>query len=101
MPTIDLTDEEHAAVTAAIRRAVEDDKFPHAPRLDPLRSPLAKFAAPEQPPSKAPPPARGKKRPSSVKLKALAACAEDLAGRTKSQLRDSRKRAITPGPFRS
>jgi hypothetical protein len=28
MPTIDLTDEEHAAVMAAIRRAVEDDKFP-------------------------------------------------------------------------
>jgi hypothetical protein len=28
MPTIDLTDEEHAAVTAAIRRPVEDDKFP-------------------------------------------------------------------------
>jgi hypothetical protein len=30
MTTIDLTDEEHAAVAAAIRRAVEDDKFPHA-----------------------------------------------------------------------
>jgi hypothetical protein len=45
-----LTDEEHAAVTAAIRRAVEDDKFPRAPLLDPLRSALAKFdpaAAPE------------------------------------------------------
>jgi hypothetical protein len=53
MPTIDLTDEEHAAVTAAIRRAVEDDKFPRAPRLDPLRSALAKLE---------PPPARGKKR---------------------------------------
>jgi hypothetical protein len=43
MPTIDLTDEEHAAIMAAIRRAVEDDKFPHAPRLDPLRSALAKL----------------------------------------------------------
>ena len=68
MPTIDLTDEEHAAVTAAIRRALEDDKFPRAPRLDPLRSALAKLdpaAAPKrQPPPKAPPPARGKKRPS-------------------------------------
>jgi hypothetical protein len=58
MPTIDLTDEEHAAVTAAIRRAVEDDKFPRAPRLDPLRSALAKL----EPPPMAPPPARGKKR---------------------------------------
>ena len=65
MPTIDLTDEEHAAVMAAIRRAVESDKFPRAPRLDPLRSALAKLdkaAAPErQPTPKAPPPAPGKK----------------------------------------
>jgi hypothetical protein len=38
MPTIDLPDDEFAAVTAAIRRAIEDDKFPHAPRLDPLRA---------------------------------------------------------------
>jgi hypothetical protein len=43
MPTIDLTDDELAAVTAAIRRAIEEDKFPHAPRLDPLRSALAKL----------------------------------------------------------
>jgi hypothetical protein len=36
MPTIDLTDDEHAAVTgAAIRRTIEEDKFPHAPRLMP------------------------------------------------------------------
>jgi hypothetical protein len=57
MPTIDLTDDEHAAVTAAIRRLTEEDKFPHAPRLDPLRSALAKFEAP-----KAPPPGQGGKR---------------------------------------
>ena len=37
VPTINLTDDELAAVTAAIRRAIEDDRFPHAPRLDPLR----------------------------------------------------------------
>jgi hypothetical protein len=37
MPTIDLPDDELAAVTAALRRLIEDDKFPHAPRLDPLR----------------------------------------------------------------
>ena len=43
MPTIDLTDAEHAAVTALIRRAIEQDKFPLAPRLDPLRSALAKL----------------------------------------------------------
>jgi hypothetical protein len=31
MPTIDLPDDELAAVTAALRRLIEDDKFPHAP----------------------------------------------------------------------
>ena len=43
MPTIDLTDDEHAAVTALIRRVIEEDKFPRAPRLDPLHSALAKL----------------------------------------------------------
>ena len=43
MPTIDLTDAELAAVTAAIRYAIETDRFPRAPRLDPLRSALAKL----------------------------------------------------------
>ena len=43
MPTFDLTDDELAAVTAAIRRAIETDRFPRAPRLDPLRSALAKL----------------------------------------------------------
>jgi hypothetical protein len=38
VPTIDFTDDELAAVTAAIRRAIEDDRLPHAPRLDPLRA---------------------------------------------------------------
>ena len=71
MPTIDLPDDELAAVTAAVRRAVEDDKFPHAPRLDPLRAALGRLeaAAPEPAPKrnpaesagfpqKAPPPAK-------------------------------------------
>jgi hypothetical protein len=48
MPTINLTDDELAAVTATVRRAIENDRFPHAPRLDPLRAALGKFeAAPE------------------------------------------------------
>ena len=60
MRTIDLPADELAAVTAAIRRAIEDDRFPHAPRLDPLRAALGKFeAAPEPTPlPKAPPPAK-------------------------------------------
>ena len=62
--TISLTDDELAAVTAAIRRAIEDDRYPHAPRLDPLRAALGKFeAAPEPTPlPKAPPPAKADKR---------------------------------------
>jgi hypothetical protein len=47
--TINLTDDELAAVAAAIRRAIEDDKFPHAPRLDPLKAALAKMEAELQP----------------------------------------------------
>jgi hypothetical protein len=45
MPTIDLPDDELAALIAAIRRAVEDDRYPRAPRLDPLRAALARFEA--------------------------------------------------------
>jgi hypothetical protein len=45
MPSIDLTDEELAGVTAAIKRAVENDRFPLAPRLGPLRSATATAAA--------------------------------------------------------
>jgi hypothetical protein len=45
MPTINLTDDEYAAVRAAIRRAIEDDRFPRASRLDPLRAALAKLDA--------------------------------------------------------
>ncbi len=63
MPTINLTDDELAAVTAAIRRAVEDDRFPRAPRLDPLRAALGKLEAAPEPaaPPKAQPPAKDKR----------------------------------------
>jgi hypothetical protein len=66
MPTIDLTDDELAAVTAAIRRLIDEDRFPHAPRLDRLRSALAKLDAapkltPDPPLPKTPPPTRGGK----------------------------------------
>ena len=52
MPTIDLTDAELAALTALIRRAIEQDRFPHAPRLDLLRAALAK-TRPQSPAPKA------------------------------------------------
>jgi hypothetical protein len=45
MPTIDLPADELAAVTAAIRGGIEGDRYPHAPRLDPLRAALGKFEA--------------------------------------------------------
>jgi hypothetical protein len=64
VPTINLTADELAAVTAAIRRAFEGDRFPHAPRLDPLRAAVGKFDAETKPTPhpKAPPPAEADKR---------------------------------------
>ena len=61
VPTINLADDELTAVTAAIRHAIEDDRFPHAPRLDPLRAALGKFEAASKeprPPATADKPAR-------------------------------------------
>jgi hypothetical protein len=58
MPTVDLTDAELAAIMEAIRRLIEVDRFPLAPRLDPLRSALAKLEKPipdPQPPKAAQP----------------------------------------------
>jgi hypothetical protein len=54
-----------ASPDAAIRRAIKDDRFPHAPRLDPLRAALGKFDAAAPEPTalpKAPPPAKADKR---------------------------------------
>jgi hypothetical protein len=45
MPKVDLPDDELAAVTAAIRQTIADDKYPHAPRLDPLKAALARLKA--------------------------------------------------------
>jgi hypothetical protein len=64
VPTIDLPADELAAVAAAIRGVIEDDKFPHAPRLDPLRAALARLDAATKPAPhpKAAPPAKADKR---------------------------------------
>jgi hypothetical protein len=45
VPTIDLPDDEIAAVTAAIRGAIEDAKYPLSPRLDALKAALARLDA--------------------------------------------------------
>jgi hypothetical protein len=63
MPTIDLPDDELAAVTAAIRGAIEGDRFPHAPRLDPLRAALARLEAAAEPTGQ--PKARRQLKPTS------------------------------------
>jgi hypothetical protein len=65
MPTIDFTDDEYAAVTAAIRRAIEDDPVSSRPATRSTAA-LAKFDAepkltPEPPLPKTPPPTRGGK----------------------------------------
>ena len=52
MPKPDLTDDELAAVVAALRKLIDEDKFPLSPRLRPLRSALAKLDPPKP---KAPP----------------------------------------------
>ena len=64
MPTIDLTDDEYAAVTAAIRRAIEESGF-RAPRLPAARGARKVRRSPSQPkppPPKTPPAVRGDKR---------------------------------------
>jgi hypothetical protein len=53
MPTIDLTDEECAAVIYALNATINRDHFPHSPRLTPFRSALVKFDS--VPPDRAPP----------------------------------------------
>ena len=61
VPTIDLPADELAAVTAAIRGLIEGDRYPHAPRLDPLRAALAKLDPATPPPNE--PPTSGKPAP--------------------------------------
>ena len=43
MPTIDLTDAEFDALRAAVRRAIDEERYPHAPRLAPLKSAFVKL----------------------------------------------------------
>lgn len=41
--TLDLTDEEVTALALYLRRKLDDERFPAAPRLDPLKTILAKL----------------------------------------------------------
>jgi hypothetical protein len=70
VPVIDLPNDELAALTKALRRLIKSDKYPHAPRLDPLRAALARLDAEAKggqntqliSDPKAPPPAKADKR---------------------------------------
>jgi len=44
MPAIELSPEETAAVVAALRKLINEDQFPYAPRLKPLKDALAKLS---------------------------------------------------------
>jgi hypothetical protein len=59
MPTINLTDDELDALVEALRRTIDDDKFPLATRLLPLRAALAKLEAAQ---NEKPQPATPKRR---------------------------------------
>ena len=54
MPKIDLADDELVAVIATIRGVIEDDRFPLAARLVPLRAALARLEAAAGPTPKTP-----------------------------------------------
>jgi hypothetical protein len=60
VPTINLADDELAAMTAAVWRAIEDDPFPHAPRLDPL---CAALGSSTRRPQSRPRPRRPRRQP--------------------------------------
>ena len=48
--TLDLTDEEAVALTKHLRQAIDYARCPLAPRLDPLKSVLAKLDPPKPKP---------------------------------------------------
>jgi hypothetical protein len=53
--TLDLTDEEAAALARYLRQKLDDERFPFAPGLDPLKGILAKLEPPAPRPEPLPP----------------------------------------------
>jgi hypothetical protein len=43
MPKFDLSEEEHAAIVALVRRTLLEDRYPLSPRMAPLRAAFAKL----------------------------------------------------------
>jgi hypothetical protein len=56
MPNLVLTDDEHAALLRLVKQALDTDRYPLPPRLEPLKAILAKVAS--QPVRESPPPPR-------------------------------------------
>jgi hypothetical protein len=54
--TLDLTDDEAAALVQLLRRTINDDPYPRAPRLTPLKVILAKLDPPLPSPDEPLPP---------------------------------------------
>jgi hypothetical protein len=52
---LELTDDEERALVRLLHHAIDDDPFPHAPRLDPLKTILAKLEPPAPKPEPLPP----------------------------------------------
>ena len=46
--SLDLTDEEHTVLLRLVKHAIDEDRFPYAPRLDPLKAIMAKLALPSK-----------------------------------------------------
>ncbi len=54
---LDLTDEEAEALTTCLRLTIQDDSYPMAPRVGPLKNVLFKLdPMPQQRPIRSPPP---------------------------------------------
>jgi hypothetical protein len=53
--TLDLTGDEAAALARCLRHVIEDDRFPLAPRLEPLKAILGKLDPPKPQPEPLPP----------------------------------------------
>ena len=53
--TLDLTDDEAAALTKHLRQALDEARYPLAPRLDPLKAVLAELEPPARQPERLPP----------------------------------------------
>jgi hypothetical protein len=52
--TLDLTDEEQAALIELLRRAIDEARYPLSPRLDPLKAILEKLEPPVPKPERLP-----------------------------------------------